>query len=189
MGMSVALPKLTWEDYLAIPPDGKRHELIDGEHYVSPAPNVRHQRLLLRLAVVLEELVRRSGSGEIFVAPVDVRLSAVDVVQPDLVFLAREHRDRLTEAYLAGPPDVAVEVLSPGTRREDEVLKRRLYDRAGVAEYWIVDPELETVKVYRRGVGGGFERAVELAAERGERLESPLLPGLSLPLADLFAGS
>lgn len=186
--MSVALPKLTWEDYLAIPPDGQRHELIDGEHYVSPAPNIRHQRLVRRLFVVLEELVRRNGLGEVFFAPVDVRVSEVDVVQPDILFLSREHRDRLTETHLDGPPDFAVEVLSPSSRRQDEVLKRDLFARAGVAEYWTVDPELETVKVYRRGQAGSFERALELAAERGERLESPLLPGLSLPLVDLFAG-
>jgi Uma2 family endonuclease len=80
-----------------------------------------------------------------------------------------------------------VEILSRHGRRYDEVVKRHLYDRGGVPEYWIVDPELETVKVYRRGEDGGFGLATELAAERGERLESPLLPGLSLPLVELFA--
>lgn len=189
MCMSVALPKLTWEDYLAIPPDGKRHELIDGEHYVSPAPNVRHQRVSANLHFHLAQVVRRAGLGELFYAPLDVKLSDFDVVQPDIVFVAREHAGRLTEFHLAGPPDLAVEVLSEGSRRQDEVLKHHLYDRAGVAEYWIVDPELETVKVCRRGEGGGFDPAAELAAERGERLETPLLPGLSLPLVDLFGGS
>ncbi|HEX2162427.1 MAG TPA: Uma2 family endonuclease [Thermoanaerobaculia bacterium] len=186
--MSVALPKLTWEDYLAIPPDGKRHELIDGEHYVSPAPNVRHQRLVRELAFALNALVRRAGLGEIFFAPFDVKLTEVDVLQPDLVFISRERAGLLTESHLAGAPDLAVEVLSASTRRVDEMLKRRLYERVGVAEYWVVDPELETVKVYRQGANG-FDRALELAVERGERLESPLLPGLSLPLVDLFAGA
>lgn len=189
MGMSVALPKLTWEDYLAIPPDGKRHELIDGEHYASPAPNVRHQRIAKRLLILLDRVVSRGGLGEVFHAPLDVKLSEADIVQPDVAFLSRDHSGRLTETYLSGPPDLAVEVLSHGSRRVDEVFKRHLYDRAGVAEYWIVDPELETVKVYRRGEGGGFAPATELAAERGEVLETPLLPGLALPLADLFAGS
>lgn len=189
MAMSVALPRLTYEDYLAIPPDGKRHELIDGEHYVSAAPNVRHQRVSANLHFHLAQVVRRGGLGELFYAPLDVKLSDFDVVQPDIVFLARENARRLTESHLAGPPDLVVEVLSEGNRRHDEVVKRHLYDRSGVAEYWIVDPELETVKVYRRREGGGFERVAELAAERGERLESPLLPGLSLPLVDLFAGS
>jgi Uma2 family endonuclease len=189
MGMSVALPKLTWEDYLAIPPDGRRHELIDGEHYVSPAPNLRHQTIVANLHFALAEVVRRSGLGWLWPAPVDVKLSQADVVQPDLVFLTQEHGKRRAGTHLEGPPDLAVEVLSPSSRREDEVFKRHLYDRAGVAEYWIVDPELETVKVYRRSAGSGFERAVELSAERGERLETPLLPGLSLPLAELFAGS
>jgi Uma2 family endonuclease len=187
MGMSVALPKLTWEDYLAIPPDGKRHELIDGEHYVSPAPNIRHQRIAAKLHVVLARIVSRAGLGELFFAPVDVKLTDVDIVQPDLVFLSPEHIGRLTETHLDGPPDLAVEILSPNSRRQDEVLKRDLYDRSGVAEYWIVDPEIEIVKVYRRGTSGRFERAAELAAERDERLESPLLPGLALPLVELFS--
>lgn len=122
-------------------------------------------------------------------APVEVELTGLDVLQPDLLFLAREHARRLTKTHLVGPPDLMVEIVSHHGRRYDEVVKRHLYDRAGVAEYWIVDPELETVKVYRRGIEDGFDRAAELAAKRGERLESPLLPGLALPLVDLFAGS
>lgn len=189
MAMSVALPKLTYEDYLAIPPDGKRHELIDGEHYVSAAPNLRHQTIVGNLHFYLAQVVRRSQMGWLWLSPVDVKLSELDVVQPDLVFVAHEHADQRAGTHIAGAPDLAIEVLSEGSRRHDEVVKRQLYDRAGVAEYWIVDPELETVKVYRRGEGGGFERLVELSVERGERLETPLLPGLSLPLGDLFAGS
>lgn len=189
MGMSVALPKLTWEDYLSIPPDGRRHELIDGEHYVSAAPNLRHQTIVGNLHIALAALVRRHQLGWLWVAPIDVKLSEVDIVEPDLVFLAQEHGELRAGTHLAGPPDLTIEVLSASSRSQDEVFKRHLYDRSGIAEYWIVDPELETVKVYRRGPAGGFERAAELAAERSEVLTSPLLPGLSLPLADLFAGS
>lgn len=100
--MNVALPKLTWEDYQAIPPDGKRHELIDGEHYASAAPNIRHQRISAKLHLALAQVTR--GLGEVFFAPLDVRLSEVDVVQPDLLFIAREHAERLTETHLEGAP-------------------------------------------------------------------------------------
>ena len=184
--MTVALPKLTFEDYVAFPEDGRRHELIDGEHYVSAAPNVRHQTILGNLYAILRELIRKHDLGWLWFGPLAVKLSEVDVVEPDLLFLARAHGDRRTGTHLDGPPDLVVEVLSESNRRHDEVTKRRLYDRAGVEEYWIVDPVLESVKVYRRGNDGAFDRAVELAAERGERLETPLLPGLSVALADLF---
>jgi Uma2 family endonuclease len=192
--MSAQLPKLTWEDYRSIPPDGKRYELIEGELHVKEGPalsgfgDVQHQRLAGRLFVRLDEVVRRRGLGEVFFAPVEVELTDIDVLQPDLLFLRRDHAPRLTSTHLVGPPDLAIEIVSRHGRRYDEIVKRHLYDRGGVSEYWVVDPVVETVKVYRRGEAGGFERAVELAAERGERLESPLLPGLALPLVDLFAG-
>lgn len=191
--MSLALPKLTWEDYQSIPPDGKRYELIDGQLHVKEGPalsgfgDVQHQRVAGRLFAQLDEVVRRGGLGEVFFAPVEVELTDIDVLQPDLLFLAGEHARCLTKTHLVGPPDLAIEIVSHHGRRYDEVVKRHLYDRGGVAEYWIVDPVVERVKIYRRGAASGFARAIELAAERDERLESPLLPGLALPLVDLFA--
>ena len=92
----------------------------------------------------------------------------------------------IIEAVVHGAPDLVVEIASPASRRQDEVLKRGLYERAGVEEYWLVDPEAETVKVFRRGESG-YGRPVLLSAREGDRLESPLLPGLEIPLAAVFA--
>jgi Uma2 family endonuclease len=175
--------KLTIEDYRSFPEDGRRHELIDGEHVVTAAPSVHHQRVLRRLMLALEEAA--AGSGEVFPAPVDVTLSRHDVLQPDVLWVSAERLD-IVQRGVDGPPDLAVEVLSPSSVRTDELRKRARYQLFGVGELWIVDPESEVVRVYRRE-GEGFGRPLQLSAERGDRLESALLPGLSLPLAGLFA--
>jgi Uma2 family endonuclease len=115
-------------------------------------------------------------------APFDILFSKHDVVEPDLLyFSAARYAAVVTEKNAQGPPDLAVEILSPGTRRRDEVLKRRLYGRMGVSEYWIVDPGAETVKVFR--LEKGKYRHHDLALEDGDVLTTPLLPGLAIPLA------
>jgi len=176
--------KLTYEDYLLLPDDGMRHELIDGEHFVSPAPLPHHQLLLIRLVFELETYRRAKGAGTLLIAPTDVVFSGLDVVQPDLLFI-REGGSAQVGAHVAGAPDLVVEILSPSNRRYDEVTKRNLYERAGVGEYWLVDPEAETVKVLRRE-GAGFGGPQLLSARDGDVLSSPLLPGLAISLAALF---
>jgi Uma2 family endonuclease len=175
--------KLTVEDYQSFPDDGQRHELIDGEHVVTAAPSAHHQRVLLRLARALEDAA--GGAGEVLVSPIDVTLSRHDVLQPDVLWVG-PGRLALVQRGVDGPPDLAVEILSPSSVRTDELRKRQRYEVFGVAELWIVDPESEVVRVYRRE-GEGFGRPLQLSAERGERLESALLPALSLPLPGLFA--
>jgi Uma2 family endonuclease len=178
--------KFTYDDFLTFPGDGRRHEIIDGEHYVTPSPNTRHQALSMRLAVALGTFLEERSLGHLFSAPFDVVLSDIDVVEPDLLYVSRERADILTDQHVRGAPDLVVEILSPGTRKTDEVVKRKLYERLGVAEYWVVDPELDTVKIYRQA-SAGFVRAGELGAERGDILTTPLLPGFSVALAKLFA--
>ena len=179
-------PKLTHADYELFPEDGQRHEIIDGEHFVTPAPNPHHQRIHRRIFLALGVFLEEHGLGELFSAPLDVVLSDFDIVQPDLVFFSTERLALLTERHAEGAPDLVVEVLSPSTRRRDERMKRNLYEQAGVREYWIVDPELETVKVYTLR-DGLFAAAVELAMEAGDVLATDLLPGFELSLAKLFA--
>jgi Uma2 family endonuclease len=188
MGRPVAesLRKLTYEDFLLFPDDGKRHELIDGEHLVTPSPNLRHQWISRNLFRVLDSHVTTHDLGRVFYAPLDVLLSDVDVVEPDLLFVSRERSSLLGRANVQGPPDLVVEIVSPSHRRQDEVLKRDLYDRAGVVEYWLVDPEAETVKVFQRD-GHRYGRAQLLSLRDGDALASPQLAGLTIPLAVVFA--
>jgi Uma2 family endonuclease len=120
------------------------------------------------------------------IAPFDVVASEIDVVQPDVLWISPERSTLVTPTKLRGLPDLVVEVLSDATRKTDEITKRKLYERYGALEYWIVDPELERVRIYRRA-GEGFAPAFELAAEAEESLASPLLPGFAVAVADLFA--
>jgi Uma2 family endonuclease len=178
--------KLTYDDFVLFPDDGKRHELIDGEHYVTPSPNLRHQQLLGRLYLLIGVWLQTHPIGELFLSPLDVVFSDVDVVEPDLLFVSSGRAaDILTPKHVRGAPDLVVEIGSPSTRKRDETIKRRLYERAGVAEYWVVDPDLDVVRVYRRA-DAGYGRPLELSREAGDSLATPLLPGLELPLARVF---
>jgi len=177
--------KWTYEDLLLFPDDGKRHELIDGEHIMSPSPFTKHQRISRNLSVVFCNFLKKYKLGEIFAAPMDVVLSDIDVVEPDLLFIASEHASIITEKHIMGVPDLVVEIISTGSRKTDEIIKRRLYEQFGVKEYWIIDPELESVKVYRMQEVG-FVRVAELSAENEGALATPLLPELIIPLSDIF---
>ena len=186
MEASVRTLKLTYEDYLYFPEDGRRHELIDGEHYVTAAPNIKHQTVALNLAGDLRNFVRPRDLGRVWAAPTDVVLSESDVVQPDLLFVSKARLYLAAGgANIQGAPDLVVEVLSPKTRRTDAITKRHLYEKYGVLEYWIVDPELETVEIYRL-IGGAFRREAELSTEQEDVLTTPLLPGLEIALAEIF---
>jgi Uma2 family endonuclease len=179
--------QLTYADLLAMPEDGLRHELIDGEHYVTASPNTKHQRVSGRLHLEIGLFLRGNPLGELFSAPYDVFFTPIDVVVPDLVFIAREHFQRITERNLQGAPDLAIEILSPSTSAIDEGVKRRLYERQGVAEYWLVDPFVDAVRIFRRGTGRKLVLAADLSAEDGGVLTTPLLPGLAIALAEIFA--
>jgi len=178
--------KLTYDDFVHFPDDGKRHELINGEHYVTPSPNTRHQRILGNIHFLIRAWLEAHPTGQLFFAPLDVVLSDIDVVEPDLLYLSNERAAQvLTPLHAKGVPELVVEIASKGTRKRDETIKRRLYERAGVSEYWIVDPEIDVIRVYRRE-GEGFGRPLELSREASDVLVTPLLPGLELPLARVF---
>lgn len=178
--------RLTYEDLLALPDDGLRHELIDGEHYVSPAPSLRHQEISGNLHYILHGFLRTHPIGKVYFAPCDVVFTPTNVVEPDLLFVSQDRSEILTARNVQGAPDLVIEVLSDSTRSMDEKRKLELYDRFGVSEYWLADPVLETVRVYRR-TGEGLLLAAELSAEAADVLATPLLPGLAIPLAEIFA--
>lgn len=180
--------RLTYDDFLRIPDDGKRHEIIDGVHYVTAAPTVGHQELLGRLHLAIGNfLVGRRHLGRVFLSPLDVVLSYYDVVEPDLLFIAGDQQDILTEANVQGPPALVVEILSPSTRKRDEGIKRKLFEKKGIREYWMVDPKGLRVTVFRRDKAGQFPRLMELHSGQASQLETPLLPGFALSIDELFA--
>lgn len=179
--------RLTYDDLVAMFPedDGVHRELIDGEIFVTPSAVTRHQRLSMRLAVSLNNhLDLHPSQGEVFTARFDVVLTAYDVVEPDLLVVLGDQQEILTEKNVRGAPGIVVEILSPSTRKRDLTLKRQLFDREGVREFWIVDPEANTVAVYRRAADGSFPPATTLG--NGETLSTALLPGWELQLERLF---
>lgn len=185
--LSAALPpKLTYDDFLRFPDDGRRHELIDGAHCVTPSPATRHQRLSWRLAQVLGRYLDAHPIGEAFYAPYDVVLSVFDVVEPDLLLVLRDQIGVITHQHVRGAPALVVEILSSATREIDEGAKLRLYERSGVREYWLVDPELDQIAVFRRSPAGHFHRTPTLTRARRQVLSSPLLPEFELPLDEFF---
>src|SRR5690349_12085342 len=123
--------KLTLSDYERIPPDGNRHEVLGGEEFVTPAPDIGHQRTSANLQFLLEQHVRGHALGLILDAPTDVLLSDEDFVQPDLLFVSKERGSIVGEKNIQGAPDLVVEILSPPTATVDRTLKRDLYARAG----------------------------------------------------------
>ncbi len=141
--MSTIAPKglkWTYEDYARLPEDGLRHEIIDGEHFVSPSPSTQHQHVSKRLQYQLYTKIELAGLGVLFNAPMDVQLSGFDIVQPDIVIILNENVRKITPTKIKVAPHLVVEILSPSTAGNDRNIKKDLYERSGVSEYWIVDP-------------------------------------------------
>ena len=184
MATTQPVVKFTYEDYLTTPAD-ERYELLDGDLIMVTAPNLKHQKVQVRLGQCLWRFIRDHKLGEMFYAPCDVFLSDSNVVQPDLLFVSREREHLLSDGEkVRGAPDLVVEILSPSTADKDRGSKRELYGRHGVAEYWLVDPIAETVSIHRQR-GGVLSSADTFS--RGQTLRSPLLAGLELRLDDIFS--
>jgi Uma2 family endonuclease len=179
--------RLTYDDFLLFPDcDGLRHEIIDGVHYVTAAPNLRHQDLIGRLYLAMGNfLAAHRWLGRVFLSPVAVIFTLHDIVEPDLVFVAGDQLAIMTEKNIQGAPAIVVEVISKSTRSRDERIKKELFDRGGVREYWIVDPERSQLIVHRRD-GARLTGRTPLSAEADAVLTSPLLPGFSLSISELF---
>ena len=176
-------PKYTVEDYMRLP-EGERVELIGGELLVSPSPREKHQRVSAEIEIQIGLWAKQSGLGIMYHAPFDVVLSKHDAVQPDILFISRERKEIITDANVQGAPDLIVEILSPGTEKRDTVAKKALYERHGVREYWIVDPDADTIEVFV----ARERKFISLRIFSGaDILESPALPGFRISLKDVFS--
>jgi Uma2 family endonuclease len=178
--------RLTNADLEAMPDDGNRYEVIDGELYVSSAPNIIHQTILVNIAVAFAEYLREHPIGRILPG-VGVIFDDYNGVIPDLVFASKE---RMSIAVRAGrfqaAPEILIEILSPGAsnQRRDRHVKRSLYAARGAGEYWIVDPENRSVEVYRRDTAGDL--AFDKNFQQGDELTSGFLPGFRVRIDALF---
>jgi Uma2 family endonuclease len=174
--------RLTYDDYCLLPSNGRRYEIIDGELFVTPSPRRAHQKVVTQLSRFLGNFVETMGGGEVYVAPFDVVFSLFDVVEPDILYVSKEHASVVTEKNVQGAPDLVVEVLSQSTAEIDRTTKLKLYARYGVEEYWLIDPEACTAEIYRRDAQG-FELVANL--HPSDLLTTPLLPGFSVLLRKL----
>ncbi|MGI8968777.1 MAG: Uma2 family endonuclease [Chloroflexota bacterium] len=174
--------RLTYEDYLRMPEDGHRYEIIDGELFVSPSPSIRHQVAAMNLCLALTQYVRANSLGRVFIAPCAVRLTPDEPVEPDLFFISWEREHIIGEQAVNGPPDLIVEILSPSGVGRDRFTKFNRYAQVGVAEYWIIDPASETIEQYVLEEG----QYVELAPHGDGTQGSRVIPGLRLSVTELF---
>jgi len=176
----------TYADYLRLPEDGRRYEIIEGVLYVSPAPKYLHQFVAGALAALLWNYVRKRQLGLVLSAPFEVHLSEhTRPLQPDIIFIRADQEPDTEAVAFEGVPDLVVEILSPSSVRRDRIAKFAAYEKAGVSEYWIVDPETRAVEVYvlNDGLYQQYIHAVGSAS-----ITSTVFPDLSLPLAELFPG-
>ncbi|HEV2492750.1 MAG TPA: Uma2 family endonuclease [Terriglobia bacterium] len=182
MGTDV-IPKLTYEQFRELPDDGKRYELIRGEVHLTPSPTTKHQSVLQNLAQSLGPFVLEGKLGEVWTAPLDVRLGEDTALQPDLIFVSESRANIILESYIHGAPDLVVEILSPSTAAHDRATKLALYGEAGVPEVWLIDPQAKTVEILKLQ---GKKYLVDAALAGDAKLTSTQFPGWELSLIDLF---
>jgi Uma2 family endonuclease len=153
---------LGWDDYVEFPDDGRRYEILNGELYVSPSPTYRHQKIVGRLYALLYNALMATGRGDVLTAPLDVELSPMDIVQPDILHISKE-RLGIAAEHVRGAPDFTAEVLSKSTRKRDRGVKAMRYAQTGVPLYWIVDPFRNVLEVYR-AEGGAYRSTAVVKA-------------------------
>jgi Uma2 family endonuclease len=177
---------LTYEEYLALPEIEGRYDIIDGELLMSPAPTPFHQRILINLILLLTPVVRERQLGEVLCAPLDVVIcrEPLRTRQPDLIFIRAERTDIIGDQLIEGAPDLIVEILSPSNTRAEVEKKLKDYAAIGVSECWLVSPEAQIIEVLRL-TKKGWKRQVIYGL--GDKLTSPLLPGFSLKVDEIFA--
>jgi Uma2 family endonuclease len=175
---------LTYEDYAALPNDGKRHELHEGELSVTPTPGTWHQQVLLHFALVLAPSVRTQTSGQLLVAPLDCSMTDITVVQPDLLYVDETRRQLVSPRALEGAPTLAIEILSPSTKHIERRRTMALSATHGVEWYWIVDPDAQIIDAYRLE-GGAYRPDARLDGPTVRLL--PPFPERSLDPASIWA--
>ena len=185
----MSIPKEKWmtvDDLLLMPDDGNRYEVIEGELFVTRAPNYEHQAVISKLTTLIGIYLERNPIGSVVGGP-GVIFSKFSGVIPDLIFLTHKTRKKvLSGGKLKGAPELAIEIVSPGaaSHRRDRVAKRNLFGKHGVQEYWIVDYKTRAVEVYALE-----QNVLQLVAKLSEQdtLTSSVRPGFTCSVAAIFA--
>lgn len=173
----------TYEDYLKTP-DDERYELINGELIMSPSPVTFHQWVLKNIGRELEKFVSKKKLGYVFYAPLDVYFDDKNVFQPDILFIAKDRVDIISKKNIQGAPDIAIEILSESTAYKDLVKKKKIYEKFGVQEYWVADPEEKTIEIH---ILKNKVFVLNKSYSKNKLLESPLLKDFKMKLDNVFA--
>jgi Uma2 family endonuclease len=174
---------LTYEDYVLLPNDQNRYEILEGELTVTPSPSTKHQTASGNLFILLSQYIKERNLGKLFHAPIDLILESNSVLQPDLLFVSKARQHIITEKAIEGAPDLVVEILSPTTSRTDRVTKAQIYARHSVPAYWIVDPEREAIEIYLLEADG-YRLAATLQGKTP--MAAPPFTELEIAATDLF---
>ena len=174
--------KHTAKDNKKLQEEPPYYQLIEGEIIVSPSPTPEHQEVSINLSYILYDIVKRAKKGRVFASPIDVYLDQENVFQPDIVVVLKEGKAKITKKGIEGPPDIVVEILSPSTAYYDFTVKKDVYERAGVKEYWLLDPLRKTFEIYANSQEGF--KLISKAKEEG--MVSSELLGLKLNLKQVF---
>lgn len=175
---------LTYDDLLDLPEDRNRYEMYEGELEVTAAPTPRHQTVVGNLHLTLGPCVLASDLGRVLISPIDVKLSDITVVEPDLISVSKAREGIIGEKFVAGAPDLVIEVLSPSTVTRDRRTKRRLYAKHGVPHYWLFDP-LERSAAALDLCGARYHLG-DRASDDGTFSALPF-PDLVIPLSKIWA--
>lgn len=183
--LNIVEPLITIYDLEATPDDGNVYELFEGELSVAKAPSLKHQELITNFSIILGSYLRQNPIGQIWVTP-GVIFDEYNSAIPDLVFIGKERIPQIASGiHIVGAPDLAIEIMSPGSEnvRRDNVVKRQIYAKYGVKEYWIVEPVVEVIEISR--LQGHILASVGVFRNTNE-ISSPLLPDLSVTVNDVF---
>jgi len=173
----------TYDDYRTLPDDGKLHQIIEGKLYMTPVPTPEHQDILLNLATSIRDFAKKHRLGKVYTAPIDVILSMTDVIQPDIIFVAKDRLRIVTEKNIVDAPDLIIEIISPSTESIDRNKKFSLYEKHGVKEYWLADPARKEIQQYLLKESSYHLTSTSAAAQK---LSSEVLAGFSITPSEVF---
>ena len=186
--LTIRRGKLTYEDLATLTDESRRYEILDGDLAVTPSPTTRHQLVSANLGNLLYTHVRDNRLGRVFYAPMDVILDAHTVIEPDILFVAAARSEIIQPHAIVGPPDLAIEILSPTTASRDMGIKSTLCARFGVVHYWLVDPIERTLEMFRLDDAARGQNAYVVAGRHaGDAVVQPLLfPSLAIELSRVW---
>ncbi len=174
----------TYDDYITLPDDLNIYEIIEGELYMAPAPIPKHQKICHNIQRLLGNYLQKNNAGEIYPSPVDVVFDKSNILQPDIIFIARDNLSIVTEKNIQGPPNLVIEILSPSTIRKDRISKLRVYARFEVKNVWIIDPDNQTLEAFELGKEKNYHLISSIAGE--EEFRPSLFPDLIIPLKEIW---